>query len=48
MTRMLYIDVYLNYVDRNGSQNKKLFIEDYIYLSPEGYSLWVKQLKQYI
>jgi lysophospholipase L1-like esterase len=43
-----YIDLYIHYLDKNGSQNRNLFIEDCIHLSPEGYSLWVKQLKQYI
>jgi lysophospholipase L1-like esterase len=43
-----YIDLYFHYIDKNGSQNKILFIEDCIHLSPEGYFLWVKQLKQYI
>lgn len=46
--KVTYIDVWTPMLDKSGSPNEELFIEDRLHMNANGYKIWKKAVKPYL
>jgi lysophospholipase L1-like esterase len=43
-----YIPVWDKMLDKNGTPNEKLFVEDRLHMNEKGYKIWKKSVKGFL
>ena len=43
-----FIDVYHKMLNKDGTPNKSLFIEDELHMNAKGYAIWQKAIRPYL
>ncbi|MCH6233204.1 GDSL-type esterase/lipase family protein [Cognataquiflexum rubidum] len=46
--KVTYIDVWTPMLDKSGSPNEELFVEDRLHMNAKGYKIWKKAVKEYL
>lgn len=46
--RTMFIDVYNNMFNKDGTVMKDIFVEDNLHMNAKGYAIWQKIIKPYL
>ena len=43
-----FVDVFPLMLDKQGNPRQELFLNDMLHMNPDGYEIWVKELKKHL